>query len=207
MSLAGTSLVGWSVKAAMKSRSLSRVIVSTDDPEIARAARRSGGDVPFRRPRRLATDKASIVGVLQHAVGWLQKAEGIVPDVVVLLQATSPFRSGRDIDETVALVVGKGADSAETVALDERHPFYRYYLKRGRLVPWRSAMHGSSRRQDHKPIYRPTGAVYAVRTPLLMGKGLLRGRDHRGVVRGERASIDIDTVWDFELARRLARKL
>lgn len=202
--LKGLPLIAWTVQAAAKSRLLSRVIVSTDDRKIANAAKRYGAEVPFTRPARLSTDTARIEDMLKHAVAWLRREEGITPDVVVLLQATSPFRSGKDIDETVALVTRKGADSAETVALDDRHPYHRYHLAGSRLTPWGKTMARSTRRQDFKPVYRPTGSVYAVRTEVLLKTGKIKGGDHRGVVLGERASVDIDSAWDFDLAQYLA---
>ena len=203
--LAGRPLIAWSVASARKSRLLDRFIVSTEDKAIAAAARRAGGEAPFKRPSELARDDSSIIDVLQHAVRWLESAEKITPDVVILLQATSPFRSGRDIDETVKLVLD-GADSAQTVAEDKAHPWHRFLLEDGRLKQLYRKAKSLSRRQDAPPLYRPTGSVYAVRRALLMREGTLYGKDHRGLVRPFESSVDIDDIWDFRLAEAILRE-
>lgn len=202
--LAGLPLIGWSIRSAKESRTLTRTIVSTEDPSIAETARAAGGDVPFMRPAELAQDDSSLVGVLRHAVAWFESNEGTRVEVVVLLQPTSPFRAAEDIDSVVRLILEGGADSAETVVEDHAHPYHRYFLKDGRLLPWRPEMSASSRRQDFPPVYKPTGSVYTVRRDLLMEEGVLSGKDHRGLLVGPERSIDIDDEWDFRLAQWLA---
>lgn len=197
--LGGLPMLAWTVRAALGARRLDRVVVSTEDPEIARVAREHGAETPFTRPAELAADDSSVVAVLRHAV----EACGGSPEAVVLLQPTSPLRPAAHIDLAVGRVLDDGADSAETVALDGRHPFHRYYLEDGRLRLWEAADPAMDRRQQHPPVYRPTGGVYAVRTPLLMRQGLLRGPDHRAVVVDEDTAVDVDTAWDFRLAERL----
>lgn len=200
--LAGLPMLAWTVRAALASTRLDRVVVSTEDPEVARVAREHGADVPFLRPLSLAQDDSSIVDVLRHAV----RESGAEATLVVLLQPTSPLRTAAHIDAAVALVADARADSSETVALDGRHPFHRYYLEGGRLRLWEAAAPEASRRQDHPPVYRPTGGVYAVRAGVLAERGSLRGDEHRAVVVDEASAVDVDTAWDFELAQWLASR-
>lgn len=198
--LGGTPLIAWTIAAAKRAETLTACWVSTDDEEIAAAARAAGGDVPFLRPAELATDAAGIVDVVAHAARHFEKTRGARPDVVVLLQATTPLRGPEAIDAAVRAVTEGRADSAQTVTLDEGHPLHKFWLKDGRLSPVFPDAEKASRRQDSPSVYRPNGGVYAARAGLVMDEGALRGKDHRGVVMDFESSVDIDTLWDFRLA-------
>lgn len=200
--LGGCPLVAWSVRAAKAARTLDESLVSTDDDAIAAAAEAAGGFAPFRRPADLARDDSGMVEVLQHAVRWWEGARGAEAEVVVLLQATSPLRLPSDIDETVRLLLESGCDSAQTVALDQTHPYHRFRMgPDGRLEPMFPEAAGIRRRQDSPPVYKPTGSVYAVRRTTLMDEGKLHGKDRRGLVRGPEVSVDVDDEADLALAR------
>ena len=199
--LGGVPLIGWTVAAAKKAKTLTDAWVSTDGADIAAAAKSLGGQAPFLRPAALATDDASILDALKHAVVEYEKAKGRV-DIVVLLQASSPLRTAAHIDATVQAVID-GADSAQTVALDEHHPLHKFTLEGGRLKPMFPDDGKAANRQTAPKIYRPNGGVYTARRDLVMEKGLLRGDDHRGVVMDFESSVDIDTLWDFKLAEAI----
>lgn len=201
-------LIGWSIRAARESRRLSRTLVSTEDPQIAEEASRLGGEVSFLRPVELSRDDSSILAVLQHAVGWLERTEGKRPDLVVLLQPTSPLRTAEDIDETIRIVLETGADSAQTVTEDRTHPWHRFSLDKDgdRLVPILTDAEKYSQRQEAPVLYRPTGSVFVTRYRTLMEEGRIRGRDHRGLIRGFESSIDIDDLWDLRIAEMILRE-
>src|SRR5215468_5734520 len=169
------SLIGHAVASSRESSRLTRFIVSTDSPELADEARRHGAEVPFQRPAELASDQAGMVPVLQHAVRWLEST-GARPDLVVTLQPTSPFRTGDDIDRTVAKVLDTGADSAQTVTEAGYHPFFMKTLV--------ADGHKYVRRQDAPPVYQPSGAVYVTRRDVLMNEARVLGVDNRGIVQG-----------------------
>jgi CMP-N,N'-diacetyllegionaminic acid synthase len=198
--LGALSLVGHAVASAREARRLTRVIVSTDSPAIAEEARRHGAEVPFLRPPALATDEAGMVPVLQHAVRWLETSAGVAPDLVVTLQPTSPFRTGEDIDATIARVVASGADSAQTLSEAAYHPYFMKTLDGDRTVALFADGHRFVRRQDAPPVYQPSGAVYVTRYATLMAGGHVLGEDNRGLVTPFEASVNIDTEWDFLLA-------
>jgi CMP-N-acetylneuraminic acid synthetase len=200
MRIGRLSLIGHSVASARESALLTRAIVSTDDPAIAGEARAAGADVPFLRPAELASDEAGMVPVLQHAVRWLED-EGGRPDLVVLLQPTSPFRTGADIDAVIRKVMDTGADSAQSLIDVSYHPFFMSTLEGDRVQPLYPAERDKYvRRQDTPRVYQPSGSVYVVRRAVLMDEGRILGRDHRGVVMGWEASVKIDTEWEFRLA-------
>ena len=205
--LGALSLIGHAVASAREARRLTRFIVSTDSPEIAEEARRHGAEVPFLRPAELASDQAGMLGVLQHAVRWLESSGGPRPDVVVTLQPTSPFRAGREIDQTIEKVSETGADSAQTLSEASYHPFFMKTLERDdRTVALFPDGHKFVRRQDAPPVYQPSGAVYVTRYPTLMEQGHILGEDNRGVVMGFEASVNVDTEWDFLLAELILRE-
>lgn len=203
--LGALSLIGHAVASAREARTLSRFIVSTDSPEIAEEARRDGAEAPFLRPAELASDQAGMVPVLQHAVRWLEST-GVRPDLVVTLQPTSPFRTGVEIDDTIARVVTTGADSAQTLVEASYHPFFMKTLEGDRTIALFPNGKEYVRRQDAPVVYQPSGAVYVTRYHLLMDEGQVLGHDNRGIVMPFEASVNIDTEWDFLLAELLLRQ-
>jgi CMP-N,N'-diacetyllegionaminic acid synthase len=199
------SLIGHAVASARESARLTRFIVSTDSPALADEARRHGAEVPFQRPADLASDEAGMVPVLQHAVRWLETT-GARPDLVVTLQPTSPFRTGDDIDRTVAQVIDTGSDSAQTVTEAGYHPFFMKTLDGDRTVALFADGHKYVRRQDAPTVYQPSGAVYVTRRDVLMTEGRVLGADNRAIVQGFEAAVNIDTEWDFLLAELILGK-
>ena len=203
--LGALSLIGHAVASAREACRLSQVIVSTDSEAIAEEARRHGVEVPFLRPAALASDEAGMVPVLQHAVRWLEST-GARPDVIVTLQPTSPFRTGAEIDRTIDLVLGTGADSAQTLCEATYHPFFMKTLEGDRTTPLFADGKKYVRRQDAPAVYQPAGSVYVTRYAVLMEEGQVLGHDNRGVVTPFEASVNIDTEWDFLLAEVLLRE-
>lgn len=113
--LAGKPMIAWTIEAALQSEALTRVIVSTDDEEIARVSREYGAEVPFSRPTELAEADSDHVAVVEHALDWLAEHEGVQPDWVLLLQPTSPLRTAEDIDACVALARESAAPAVVSV--------------------------------------------------------------------------------------------
>lgn len=203
--LAGRPLLAYTATAALASRRLARVVLSTDSPTIAEAGRALGLDVPFLRPAALAADAAPMLPVLQHAVETLA-ASGFAADAVVLLQPTSPLRRAEHIDAAIDLLESSGADSVVSVieVPHQYNPLSVMTLDAGRLRPYATPETATvARRQDKPLVYARNGpAVLAVRTAVILG-GSLYGSDTRPLVMSPRDSLDIDEVWDLELAEIL----
>ena len=134
--LGGRPLIEHTIVSALAAKSLDRVIVSTDDPEIARVARAAGAEVPFMRPGELARDDTPDLPVFQHVLAALEEGEGYRPDVVVHLRPTQPFRTAAEIDAVVALMLESGADCVKSIRLVAEHPYKMYRLVGERLVPY-----------------------------------------------------------------------
>ncbi len=207
--LGGRPVVAWSVAAGKGSRHVDRLILSSDDRAIIAAARHAGCETPFKRPARLATDKASIYEVLLHALDAMDESY----DYVVLLQATSPLRTARDIDACIELCRRSGAPAVVSVSLAAKPPQWMYELDaKGRLRPilkGRSAAglfktrRSAGRRQELPPVYHPNGAVYVARVDWLRKRRVFVGPGTRAYVMPTERSVDIDTRADLLLARAL----
>ena len=194
----GRPLLAWSIDAAHAARSIDRVVLSSDDEAIMAAGRACGCEVPFRRPTTLATDTATSIDVVMHALDALPGY-----DVIVLLQPTSPLRSAADIDAACARLVASSAPSCVSVSLVQQSPYWMYRLgDRYRLSPIVEAPAGATRRQDLPEVYALNGAIYVADTVWLRDSRSFVGRDTVAYVMPAERSIDIDTATDFEAFHR-----
>jgi len=194
--LGGRPLIGWSIRAALNAASVSRVIVSTDDPEIAAVARAEGADVPFMRPAHLASDDATSIDVMTHA---LQNLPGY--EAAVLLQPTSPFRSASDIEAGFALFRLSGAPSCTSVCPVEESPYLMYQVdpmaRLQRVVP---IPKGGLRRQDLPQVAILNGALYYVSVDRFLKDETLVHENAVGYLMPRSRSIDIDDARDLKIA-------
>jgi CMP-N,N'-diacetyllegionaminic acid synthase len=191
--VAGKPLLAWTIDAARAATELTRVVVSTDDDEIASAA----GVEVLRRPAELAADETPMLDVVRHAVAELS------PDVVVLLQPTSPLRRAEHIDAAVRLLLESGADAVVSVVVVP-HRYSPEALMD--VVDGRVVARGSARtRQEKGLVYARNGpAVLAVRSDRIGDD--LYGGDCRPYLMEERDSLDVDDPFDLELADLLLRR-
>lgn len=207
--LGGRPLIAHTIDAAGQASLLDRTIVSTDDEEIATAARAAGGDVPFLRPAAYATDITPSIAVIHHALAWLSASGGgYRPDVVALLSPTCPFRTGEQIDAVIRLLFESGADSACAITEARPHPYFVYTRDdRGRLTPVIDIEPRPLRRQDVPPAFGHSQAVLVSRTSYLKMCGsaapVLNLRSLAGHEIDGRSAFDIDTPADFEMAEHL----
>jgi CMP-N,N'-diacetyllegionaminic acid synthase len=198
--LGGLPLIAHTIEAARASRSIQRIVVSTDSPEVAEIARQHGVDVPFLRPVELAQDETPTLPVMQHVLTQLTTAEGWQPEIIVLLQPTSPLRQSEDIDRAVTLLEKTGADSVVSMCLSEHHPAWMKRIESGRVVPFLDNAPNYTRRQDLPPVYRLNGAIYATRRRVLQDENRILGCDTRALIMDSESSVDIDTALDLKLA-------
>lgn len=205
--LAGKPLIGYSIEAALQSRYIGRVVVSTEDAEIAAVARQFGAETPFLRPAELATDSSPEWLSWQHAIRSVNSAPGAEKiDVFVSVPATSPLRLPEDIDACIRLLTASGADSVITVAKSHHNPYFNMVVfdenQKARIAmaePGKKAF----RRQDAPKVYDITTVAYALRPQyVLAANGVFEG-DVRAVVVPDERAIDIDTELDFAFAEFL----
>ena len=199
--IGGKPLIAWTIEAALRSSALSRVIVSTDDTEIAEVARQWGAEVPFLRPAELARDDSPHIPVVVHAVEWLESHEDTRPDYILLLQPTSPLRSTEDIDNAIRLALEKDADSVVSVCQALSHPYLtKRITANGHLEDFVPKPEGYLRRQALPPAYFVNGAIYLVQRDVLIEKQTFYTERTYAYVMPPERSLDIDTPWDLYLA-------
>lgn len=193
----GKPLVAWTVDAAVSSGRVDRVVLTSDDHEIMAAAMAAGCDVPFCRPAHLASDVATSIDVVLHALDQLPGYE-----YVVLLQPTSPLRTAADIDAAFELMLERGASSCVSVCEADQSPYWMYSVAAGnklqRLLP---NVDGVTRRQDLPPIYVLNGAIYIAQIDWLRANKSFVGMDTVAYLMPKERSLDIDTAQDFEIFR------
>lgn len=208
--LCGKPLIEYTFDAAKRSNYLSRIILTTDDEEIALLGRQNGIEVPLMRPANLALDDTPTLPVIQHAVDYLEKTERYFPDIIVILQPTSPLRGSHHIDEAIELLINTGADSVVSVVEvpHQYNPVSLMKINDGKLVPF---LEGEGtrilQRQDKPKVYARNGAaVYAVRYETLMQHNNLFGKDCRPLIMKSVESIDIDNIWDLKLVECILKE-
>jgi CMP-N-acetylneuraminic acid synthetase len=205
--LMGRPLLAYTADAALAARSLSRVVLSTDDPEIAEEGRRCGIEVPFLRPAELAGDATPSIPVMQDVVRRLE-SEGCRYDATFLLQPTNPLRTSGDIDGAVELLERTGADSVISfVDAGERHPARMKAIdETGRVIdpPFGEAFEGMPRQLLPK-LYLRDGSVYLTRRDVLMEGNSLKGRDCRAWIMPEERAWNIDSPFDLFIVEQMLR--
>jgi CMP-N,N'-diacetyllegionaminic acid synthase len=206
--LAGRPLIAWSIAAARDSGVCEAVLVSTDDEEIAAAAREAGASVPWLRPAALATDTAPTLDVLRHALEWYEAAQGRV-EAVVLLQPTSPLRRPGAVREAAALYLAQpnGVRSGVvSVSPAATHPAWTFRLDDdGAMQPFLGWDSLRGRSQDLPAAYALNGSIYIVPAASVRAGLPLVGPGVRPFVMPEaHDNVDIDTEADWAQAQALA---
>lgn len=206
--VAGRPLIAYTLEAALRSRSLQRVILSTDDGEIAAVGRAAGLEVPFTRPDALGTDTATVEAVVTHALDWLAAHEGYVPGAFVILHPTTPLRTATHIDEAVALLAGAGVDAVVGVSTPMEHPCEMVYFedRRMRFVIPDAGYAAGMQRQGYPECYFVNGAVYVTETRAFRETGSRFGRTTAAYLMDPLDSIDIDTRADLVIAEMLLQR-
>jgi len=207
--VAGKPLIAYATEAALKSKLLDRIIVSTEDREIARVAKRYGAEVPFIRPKKLAQDEISTIPVVQHAMKYLEKSEGWRADVIASIQPTSPLIEATDIDSAVNKLIKTGCDSVVSVSkIAHGHPYWAMKLEGDRIIPLNPKGYRCLQKQNLPSFYVLNGALYVRKRKLLenwSGHDFALGKDVRAIVMDETKSIDIDTPLDLIIAENLIK--
>lgn len=207
--LLGKPLLQYTVEAALASRYLNRVVLSTDDPEIAEVGKQCGVEVPFLRPGELAQDNTPTLPVIQHAVHFLEQNQEPF-DAICLLQPTSPMRQASDIDACLELFTSRQADAVVTVLQvpDKFNPHWVYFQDNaGFLRLSTGESEPIPRRQELPPAYHREGTIYVTRRDVIMEQGSLYGRRLYGFPVSPEKSVNIDTLNDWQRAEEMLLRI
>jgi N-acylneuraminate cytidylyltransferase len=209
---AGAPLIAYSIAAGLQAESVTRVIVSTDDEQIAAVAREWGAQTPFLRPAEHAQDNTTDLPVFQHALAWLDEHEGYRPDVLLQLRPTSPVRPQGMVDAAVRLLLEHPeADSVRGVVPAGQNPH-----KMWRIDPASGQMRNlldvegipepyNAPRQALPPVYWQTGHIDAIRPAAILRQGSMSGKLILPLLLDPRFTVDIDNLNDWARAEWLVR--
>ena len=199
-------LIAYSIFSAKKSRILTDIIVSTDDKEIIKIAKKYGAEVPFVRPKHLATDKALAVPTIQHAASFMEKKNGFLYDYVVMIQPTCPLTLAVDFDKALNKLIKTKANSViSVVEVGPIHPWRMKKIVNDKLVDYSKEKVENMPRQKLPKIYIRSGDIYAVKRNILMKKNTFKGKDSRPYIMPIKRSVNIDSMTDFWLSEILIK--
>lgn len=197
--LAGKPMISYIINTVKSVSQIDRVIVTTEDDEIAKVAVECGAEVPFKRPAELAEDHVATLPVLQHVVKYLAEHEDYHPDYVLLVYPTSPLLSATRIQEAVDMALERDSDSVVSGSFD----YGQYWVEAEggyvRLHPTKIA-----NRQQMKPLFKLNGAIFLIRTSILARQLVADKADILPMDQGE--NIDVDEPADFEQVRQILEK-
>ncbi|MFH1860719.1 MAG: acylneuraminate cytidylyltransferase family protein [bacterium] len=200
-------LIAYTIEEAKKSRHLHRIIVSTDDKDIASVSKEYGAEIPFMRPEELAHDDTPTLPVIQHALNTL-RSQGYVPDYIVLLQPTSPLRDVSHIDAAIEKIIQTQSDMVVSLCKVTQHPFWMRRIDgEDKVSPFIETKNTYHRRQDLPELYRLNGAITVTRREIIEVAALAidekKKIDIRGYIMEEAVSVDVDTPIDLFIAQKL----
>lgn len=204
--LLGKPLIAYTIEAAKNCSVKSRVIVSTDDEEIAGIAKKFGAEIPCMRPKQLADDSSSTIDCVKHMLKFLKTTENYNPDYIMLLQCTSPLRSKENIEEAYLKLKNSNYDGVVSVCEYDHNPYWasvfdgerlKYFIDNGKKI---------NRRQDLPEVYRINGAIYLVKTEALLRENTFEVNELLGYKMSRNSSIDIDNALDFKIAEFLLKE-
>jgi YrbI family 3-deoxy-D-manno-octulosonate 8-phosphate phosphatase len=201
---AGYPLIAWSIAAGLQAHTVNRVIVSTDNEEIASVSRAWGAETPFMRPAELAQDRTTDLPVFEHALKWLEDIEGYKPDIVIQLRPTSPIRPKDCVDSAVKILTEHAeADCVRGVVTSGQNP-YKMWRFNGYDKPMNPLLEVegiaepyNAPRQILPPTYWQTGHIDVIRTSTISRKHSLTGNTIYPLVIDPRYTVDIDTLSDW----------
>ena len=204
----GKPLIAHAIEGALNSKSVERVIVTTDSEEIAEVARKAGAEVPFLRPEELATDNAKAVDVYLHAIEYLMQNEGAKIDKFMVLLPTTPLRKSSHIDEAVELFEKEKADTLVSMKVAETP--VSWYFEKNDEGTVKNAGFGAQtvvdNRQVNKEYYVPNGAIYILDYEVLKNNRTYYTDNTIAYIMNHEESVDIDTKLEFEFAEFLSRR-
>ena len=203
--LNGKPLINYTIDAAKELFNATQIIVNTDDSEIAEVSKNNGASIPFLRPKELAQDASSTRAVLMHLIKEFERQKK-VPQIIILLQPTSPFRNAQHIEEALELFLKIDCDMVVSVSESKVNPYFNLFeeSKEGYLLKSKSG--NFDRRQDLPACFEFNGAIYIFKTASLIQSEM---KDFKKIVKyvmSKEDSIDIDDRFDWLLAQSILKK-
>ena len=204
--LDGISLIEHTIKTAKKSKNISRLILSTDSPKMAKIGKQSGIEVPFLRPKKLSKSTSSTLDVIIHTLNFLKKTEGYEPDIILILQVTSPLRQLKSIDNSIIQLKKSNATSVLGVSKMKQNPFIAFTInKNNYLKPYQKSFKNFFQRQSFPYFYYPSGSIYTFWKKTLDKYGNYYGPRIKPLIVSKEESIDIDDIFDLFISENVIK--
>ena len=206
----GQPLIAYTIKESLKSKYLTRYIVSTDSNQIKNVSQKYDAETPFLRPKKYAKDTSTSVSALQHAVKWIEKSENTKYDYIVEIMCTNPLKKSIDIDNVIKKIINTSADTVIAVnKIEDHHPMRIKKIIKDKIVDFCIKEKAESRRQDLRPLaYVRSGSIYAIDRNFLMKKSLRYGsKNSRPYILPDSRTINIDNEADFITASVILKNL
>lgn len=213
--LKGIPLIGHTILKAKKSKLIDKVIVATDNDEIAKVALEYGAEVPFKRPDEISGPKSHGFEVFKYSLNWLKENENYNPDILCTMLCTTPFLTTEDIDACLIKMINNEYDWCFTINEIEHHPYRAMILEGDLMHPMFNLENNKlwGNRQEFPAVYRFNGGVIATKTEHIRNHNeynidnLKHGNTRVGyIIMPQERSIDIDTASDFEFVELLLQK-
>ena len=201
-------LISYTIEASLGVDRITDVIVSTDDEEIAQVSENLGAQVPFIRPKELASDTAESAPVIIHALEYMEAKQNLNYEVVMMLQPTAPLRTANHINQALDLYSSQTCDSVVSIiSVGGYHPFRMKRLVGNKLVNYIEQGFWDMRpRQVLPETYIRNGAIYLINRDALLEYKMLIGQNCLGLKMGDEESVNIDTRLDFIMAELLLKE-
>lgn len=207
--LDGKPLIYYAIQAGKESKFIDRIVVSTDDAEIAEIAKKYGAEVPFMRPKELAGDNITQYPPTEHAILELQR-QGWLPDIVVFLSADVPLKTGKDVDRVVTALINSNVDSVRSVCEASTPPHWMCTLEKDNMI---KRFVNNVKKEDPKfcirqnlpKVYQITSIIDASWTKTITDTNTLFGNKIKACVFDVEKSIDIDTPLDLLVAETIIK--
>ena len=198
--LGGKPLIVWSIDVVKNNPNICEILISTDDSAIAEICIKAGAYVPWLRPSELASDTASSVDAVLHALDWYEASKGNV-DGILLLQPTSPFRTQVTVNRGVELFRKNNHQTVVGVSETDAHPMWILKMEESYLVPFMQDHGFGKRSQDLPPLYAVNGSFYLISPAELRSTRSLVGmKTIPLLIKSQKEALDIDTEWDWFIA-------
>ncbi len=194
--LVNKPLIKYTIDSALESKKLTKIFVSTDSPIIKNLSLTYGLDVPILRPKKLSGDNVPTIKVIHHVLNYLEKIKSFVPDIVTVLQPTSPLRNYKLIDQSITQLQKSKASSIIGVSKIKHHPFLSFSYEKNFLKPFKKNYEKYYQRQKFPPLFYPTGSIFTCWTKTIKKYNSLYGPKPKPLFINS-IEVDVDDLFDL----------
>jgi len=196
--IAGKHLIEYTINNAKSSKLIDKIIVSTDSEKIASFSKSKHVEVPFLRPKNLSKSNSNTIDTINHTINFLKTQENYIPDIITILQPTSPLRTVEILDKSIRLLKNSRVSSSILgVVKVKNHPFLCFEMKNSFLKPFKSDFQKYYQRQQFPDFFYPTGSIYTFWYKTLKKYGNIYGPKIKPLLINKEDSVDIDTPYDL----------